>query len=181
MLTQITGTLFTRWMKACGAVRIDDGNAFQIVAILIQDKWGEHEAGHGTGSSPPNWHLTMMGNRDSTVSINFHFKAEIGKPFSHYWHYVLHRDAAAHTWHWVGDPNPQIPATNQGGGGAGANHQLLKSNLSLVEMALRGRSTLETGMNNKKRNKLLAKLNKWDKEGVITAALNGVCDGGSSI
>ena len=175
---QITGTLFTRWMKACGADRIDGSNAFQIVAILVQDEWKSHDNGGGT---PPNWHLTMMGNRDSTVSENFHFKVEIGKPFSHYWHYVLYRNAATHTWSWVGDPNPLIPATNQGGGGAGNNLQLVKSNLSLVEMAIRQRSKLETGMSNKKRDSLLKKLNKWDAEGIITANPQRVYDGGSSV
>lgn len=179
--THITGTLFKRWMKACGSPRIDDGNPFQIVAILVQDKWQDHEPGAALGSSAPNWHLTMMGDRQSTVSINFHFKVEIGKPFSHYWHYVLHRNPGTQKWSWVGDPNSLIPATNQGGGGAGNNHQLLKSNLSLVEMAVRGRPTLEAGMNNKKRNNLLKKLDKWDADGIITANANGVFDGGTAV
>src|SRR5688572_8382965 len=83
----ITGQLFKRWMKSCGAKRTDEGNAYQIVAILVESA----EETVGDAKITPNWHLTMMGDRNSTVSRNFHFKVEIGKPFSHYWHYVLHR------------------------------------------------------------------------------------------
>lgn len=179
-LTQITGTLFERWMKACGSVRIDPTNPGQIVAILVEDAWKDHEHASG-GGTPPNWHLTMMGDRNSTVSENFHFKAEFGKACSHYWHYTLHRNAATSTWSWVGAPNPQIPATNQGGGGAGANHLLLKSNLTLVELQLRSRPALEKAMSNKKRDAMLKTLDKWDAGGIIAANGNGVFDGGSSI
>jgi hypothetical protein len=173
----ITGQLFKRWMTSCGAKRIDEGNAFQIVAILVESA----KETVGNAECTPNWHLTMMGNRDSTVSVNFHFKIEIGKPFSHYWHYVLHRVAATQTWYWVGDPNPQIAATNQGGGGAGGNIQLLKSNFTLVEMEMRRRSALENGMSKKIRNRFVNKLTQWDKGGIIQVGPGGTWDGGSSV
>ena len=48
-------------------------------------------------------------------------------------------------------------------------------------MAVRGRPTLERGMNNKKRNNLLKKLDKWDADGIITANANGVFDGGAAV
>ena len=175
--TDITGTLFKRWMTSCGATRTDEGNAYQIVAMLYE---GALET-IGNAQMTPNWHLTMMGNRDSTVSVNFHFKIEIGKPFSHYWHYTLHRVAADRSWHWVGDANPHIPETNQGGGGAGTDHLRLKSNLTLVQMEARQRHALEKFMNKKFQNKLVAKLTKWDAEGVIRDNGQGVYDGGTSV
>lgn len=181
-LVQITGELFKKWMKACGATSIDSANPFQIVAILVQDVWRDHEHASG-GGTPPNWHLTMMSpqdDRNSTRSKNFHFKAEFGKACSHYWHYTLHRNPTTKTWYWVGAPNDKIPETNQGGGGAGSNHGLLKSNLTLVEMHLRQRPTLESGMSNKKRNALLKVLNRWDEKGSLTEN-NGVFDGGMSV
>src|SRR4051812_41631014 len=93
----ISGTLFTKWMKKFTGNEncCDSSNPFQIVAMLYTKttKWGDLEIS-------PNWHLTMMGDRHSTVSKNFHFKVEIGKPISHYWHYVLYRDAATKTWSW---------------------------------------------------------------------------------
>jgi hypothetical protein len=174
----ITGQLFKRWMKSCGAIRIDEGNAYQIVAILVESA----KETVGNVEFTPNWHLTMMGNRDSTVSVNFHFKIEIGKPFSHYWHYVLHRVAATQTWYWVGDASPHIPTTNQGGGGAGNDIQALRANYSLVQMASRSnnRTAIENGMSKKKQNKLVAKLTKWDQAGIIQAGPGGTWDGGTS-
>lgn len=182
VLVQITGDLFKKWMKACGAIKIDSSNPFQIVAILVQDAWREHEHAMG-GGTPPNWHLTMMSpknDRQSTRSENFHFKAEFGKACSHYWHYTLYRNPTAKTWHWVGAPNEKIPETNQGGGGAGSDIGLLKSNLTLVEMQLRSRTTLEKGMSNKKRDALLKILNRWDDKGSLIDD-NGLFSGGMTL
>jgi hypothetical protein len=169
----ISGTLFTKWMiKYTGNANCcDPSNPFQIVAMLSTKtvNWGGMEI-------KPNWHLTMMGNRDSTVSINFHFKVEIGKPISHYWHYVLYRDPGTKTWSWVGDANPLIPATNQGGGGAGNDVQLLKSNLSLVTSVAR-QQNMDGQMTKKIQNKMVAVLTKWDKDGALNQ-VNNVWTGG---
>ncbi|WP_137940229.1 hypothetical protein [Chitinivorax sp. B] len=173
----ITGTLFKRWMKSCKSPRIDEGNAYQIVAMLLEGK----KETLGTAEITPNWHLTMMGNRDSTVSTNFHFKIEIGKPYSHYWHYVLHRNATTQTWYWVGHPNPNCTATNQGGGGGGSDIQLIRSNLTLVQLEARQRPAMEKGMNKSIRDKLVAKLTQWDQAGIIQANTSGVFDGGTTV
>lgn len=110
-LAQVTGALFKAWMKACnGGLRIDGDNPFQIVAYLAEGKtFDQTTPTGGTKQITPNWHLTMMSaenDRNSEKSKNFHFKMEVGKAASHYWHYVLYRDAAAKTWHWVGDQTP---------------------------------------------------------------------------
>ncbi|WP_020407513.1 hypothetical protein [Hahella ganghwensis] len=177
VLTQISGTLFKRWMTSCNAVSVDGTNAFQMVAILCQS---EPET-LGNAIITPNWHLTMMGNRDSTISVNFHFKVEIGKPYSHYWHYELYRVAASRTWHWVGHANPLIPETNQGGGGAGSDIQALRSNLTLVQLEARRRRAIEKGMSKSIRDKLLQKLNKWDRDGIIHDDGTGVFTGGTTV
>jgi len=170
----ISGTLFTRWMRKCGAVRVDEGNPYQIVAILV-------ESSTKSGVDTPNWHLTMMSDvRDSSVSKNFHFKIEIGKVSSHYWHYVLYRVANNQSWHWVGDRNTLITSedTNQGGGGGGSDIMVVKSNLSLVTMQARTYG-LEDKMSRKIQNRLTAQLTKWDKSGII-ADEGGTWTGGTT-
>lgn len=173
----ITGVLFDRWMKSCGATT-DGSNPYQIVAMLSVGKTVQI----GNAEMKPNWHLTMMGDRESKVSENFHFKIEIGKACSHYWHYVLYRVAATKTWHWVGDRNALVTSevTNQGGGGAGSSASALKSNLSLVTMQARIHS-MDTLMSRKVQNKLTAKLTKWDKAGVITDDGRGLWGGGTTV
>lgn len=169
---QITGKLFKKWMKACnGGLTIDDGNPFQIVAYLAEGT--TFTASTTTGGDKkitPNWHLTMMSaenDRHSTKSKNFHFKIEVGKAASHYWHYVLYRDAAAKTWHWVGDQTPKFDVqTNQGGGGAAGDMQKLLENLTLAQSQARA-TGLDGKMSKKIQNKLTAQLTAWDKAGTL--------------
>jgi len=174
----ITGTLFQRWMKSCGGT-CDSTNPYQIVAMLSEGD----KVTIGDAEVKPNWHLTMMSDdRGSAVSRNFHFKVEIGKACSHYWHYVLYRVAATHTWQWVGDRNTLITTevTNQGGGGGGSDATAVKSNLTLVTMQARVYK-MEDKMSKKIQNKLTVKLTKWEKDGIITDNGNGTWDGGTSV
>jgi hypothetical protein len=170
-LAQVTGSLFKAWMKACnGGLTIDDQNPFQIVAYLAQGTTftttGEKT---GTQQITPNWHLTMMSGKDdrnSSKSKNFHFKIEVGKASSHYWHYVLYRDAATQSWHWVGDQTPGYGThvTNQGGGGAAGDVLKLAENLTIAQVQARAHG-LDGKMSKKIQNKLTAVLSKWDKAG----------------
>jgi hypothetical protein len=180
---QITGDLFKAWMKACnGGLTIDEGNPFQIVAYLAQGKtFSSTTPTGGTKQITPNWHLTMMSgadDRNSTKSKNFHFKMEVGKAASHYWHYVLYRNAADKTWHWVGDQTPQFDEqTNQGGGGAAGDMQKLLENLTVAQVQARAHG-LDDKMSKKIQNKLTTVLSQWDKAGRLAyvpgkAAWNG--------
>lgn len=170
-LAQITGALFKAWMKACnGGLTIDDQNPFQIVAYLAQGRtFSQTTPTGGTKEITPNWHLTMMSadnDRNSEKSKNFHFKMEVGKAASHYWHYVLHRDPATQTWHWVGDQTPGYGAhvTNQGGGGAAGDVRKLAENLTIAQVQARAHG-LDDKMSRKIQDRLTAVLSKWDKAG----------------
>lgn len=171
----ISGTLFVNWMKKFTGNKdcCDSTNPFQIVAMLYSKT-----VTSGDLEIRPNWHLTMMGDRNSTVSENFHFKVEIGKPISHYWHYVLYRNPTTKTWSWVGSANPLLPTTNQGGGGAGNNADLLKSNLSLVTSTARQQS-MDDKMSKKIQDRMVAILSKWDQADQIRQA-NNVWTGGGA-
>ncbi len=120
---------FKRWLEACKSPRIDESNPSQVVAMLFEGT----EVTQGNLKYTPNWHLTAMTDRLKTVCNNFHFKIEASKAAAHYWHYVLYRHPTNGTWHWVGDPNPNIPGRNDAGGGASDSVELLDGNRALVD------------------------------------------------
>jgi hypothetical protein len=120
---------FIKWMEHHGAMRIDNTNTKQVVAILFECP----EVNNGGIRYTPNWHLTAMTDRLSTVCNNFHFKIEATKALAHYWHYVIHYHAGNATFHFVGDVG-NVPGRNDAGGGAAGNLQLLNGNLAAVNV-----------------------------------------------
>ena len=110
--------------------------------------------------------MSADNDRNSETSKNVHFKMEVGKAASHYWHYVLHRDPATQTWHWVGDQTPGYGAhvTNQGGGGAAGDVRKLAENLTIAQVQARAHG-LDDKMSRKIQDRLTAVLSKWDKAG----------------
>lgn len=159
----ISPRAFRLWMTECGYGEIDTSNPSQVVCIL----YAGDEVVQGNLRFRPNWHLTAMCDRMKSKVENFHFKIEATKAAAHYWHYVLHHHAANGTWHWVGAPNPKIPTTNEGGGGAAADIRKLQGNRASVNTEA-VRYGLENKVNQDRQNELLAKLNtltadKWIK------------------
>lgn len=124
---------FKRWMRQSGFI--------EAMANVNQEVFFIHQGPSRMIDNQlvtPNWHITAMTTQRSGGDCrNFHFKIEIGKAASHYWHYVVHYHPTAQTFAWVGDPNPLAPSTNQGGGGAAGNLQLLKQNLEETESTAR--------------------------------------------
>lgn len=173
-IAQITGNLFKNWMKkATKNLNVSDNNPFQIVAYLYQ----KADMTVGNEKITPNWHLTMMSDfRDCSVSKNFHFKIEIGKPYSHYWHYVLCRHPGTQTWSWAGAANPQIATTNQGGGGAGASQQKLNENYTLVLSQAR-QQQMDGQVTSRSINRLVTLLTQADQGGKLLVLPNGTWDG----
>lgn len=121
---EISVDAFMAWMRACHFVR-GTANANQEVYFI--HRAAQRAIGHTVVT--PNWHITAMTHYRSGGDVrNFHFKVEIGKSASHYWHYVIHQKTDGN-YAWVGDPNPHNSTTNQGGGGAAGSLILLKQNL----------------------------------------------------
>ena len=129
-LITVTPRAFIRWMNEYGAVRIDNGNTKQVVAILYE----RAKVVKDGISFTPNWHLTAMTDRMSSVVNNFHFKIEATKAFAHYWHYVLYHHPVGGTFHFVGDVG-DIPGRNDAGGGAAGDVDKLDANLALVTLS----------------------------------------------
>lgn len=131
-LVTISVAAFMKWMSGCHFQR--------ATANVNQEVYFIHQGSPrmiGNALVTPNWHITAMTTfRVGGDCRNFHFKVEIGKAASHYWHYVVHRDTNGQ-FVWVGDPNPHNGATNQGGGGAAGNLMLLKQNLDETESVAR--------------------------------------------
>lgn len=153
---------FKRWMVACGYDTVDESNTGQVVVMLY--KGASTTVKNITFT--PNWHITAMTDRMKFQCNNFHFKIEATKAIAHYWHYVLFYDAAAGTWHFVGDPNPQIKGRNDAGGGAAANAKALDANRTLVNNVatvngLANQVTIAT------QNAMLATLNKMTEDGLV--------------
>lgn len=114
---------FMAWMNACHLQR---GTANAMQEVYFIHKGSPRKIGYGLVT--PNWHITAMTQYRSGGDVrNFHFKVEIGKSASHYWHYVIHKKPDGN-FVWVGDPNPQNGATNEGGGKAAGNLILLRKN-----------------------------------------------------
>jgi hypothetical protein len=132
----ITVDAFKRWMERMHYSDIDSNNPSQVVVKLVTRDSITETSGNKTITYQPNWHLTAMTDRMKTRCINFHFKIEASKAAAHYWHYVLYRNAN-NVWSWVGDPNPNNAATNQGGGGAAGDQQALANNLAQVSTTAR--------------------------------------------
>ena len=108
----LSADVFKRWMKKCG-YKEATANPNQEVFFVSTGTPFEADGKKIT----PNWHITAMTTlRNGGDCRNFHFKIEVAKEKSHYWHYVVYRDTANGTWHWVGDRGAN--ANNQGGGGA---------------------------------------------------------------
>jgi len=79
-----------------------------------------------------NCHITaMLRHRDAGPCRNFHFKIQMGKSSSHYWHYKLYRNTAGN-FLWGADVNAAT-GTNQAGGGAGDDIDKVRLNLLDVE------------------------------------------------
>jgi hypothetical protein len=121
-LVTVSAAAFKLWMTRCGFTE-GTGNPHQEV-FFIQSR---PTVTIGTKVVTPNWHITAMTTlRNGGDCINFHFKVEIGKAASHYWHYVANRHGL--NFVWVGHPNPLLATTNQGGGGAASNAVALAAN-----------------------------------------------------
>lgn len=128
---EISADAFVAWMQK---LRYTTGHSNPNQIVYFISKASDITAGSKTYT--PNWHLTaMLQHRSGGDVRNFHFKVEMAKAASHYWHYVIHDHAGEFVW--VGDPNPHIPATNQGGGGAGSDPRVLAGNLQKTEAAAR--------------------------------------------
>lgn len=129
--TQVTISrdAFVRWMREC---EYPAGNAspFQEVhfiwrgaTVLVDDR-----------AVTPNWHVTAMTTfRNGGNCRNFHFKIEVAKAASHYWHYVVYDDGNGN-FVFVGDMRN---GTNEGGGGANGDHIALRANKSKTAVAAR--------------------------------------------
>lgn len=150
----ISPKAFIKWMSECGYGEIDSNNPGQVVCMLHTGA----QVVQGNLTFRPNWHLTAMCDRMKTKVENFHFKIEATKAAAHYWHYVLHYHDTNRTWHWVGAPNPKIPTTNEGGGGAADNLRILQGNRRAVDT-----EAVRYGLDNKVdqtlQRRLLATLN----------------------
>jgi hypothetical protein len=132
-LVTITASAFITWMTAC---RYEKGAESVFQEVFFIKKFTPIRLGEDVQYTP-NWHITaMLVYRSGGDCRNFHFKVEMGKSASHYWHYVIHEHNG--NFIWVGDPSPLIPATNEGGGGAGANALLLAQNRESTQTAARG-------------------------------------------
>ncbi len=146
----ISAAAFKKWMVECG-FEAGTGNPNQEVYFTYKAPKVTIQNTEVT----PNWHITAMtSHRDGGDCVNFHFKIEMGKAASHYWHYVVHRGATG-TYHWVGDPNPHLPTTNEGGGGAAGDLQKLLANRT--EATLKSRVY---GLENKMTRKIQARMLK---------------------
>lgn len=151
-LVTLTAEAFKYWMTQAG---FEEGNANvnQEVFFLYKGTTYTEENKQIT----PNWHLTAMTTqRDGGDCRNFHFKIEIAKAASHYWHYVIHRDNGGH-YHWVGDPNPQNNQTNEGGGGAAGDLVKLAQNRTVCELLARQKN-MDNKFKQKQQRALLKKL-----------------------
>src|SRR5262245_31491742 len=80
----ISAAAFKRWMTACGYDKGPGDNPNQEVYYLKTAESFKTE----TKDIKPNWHITAMTTlRNGGDCVNFHFKIEIAKETSHYWHY----------------------------------------------------------------------------------------------
>lgn len=162
-LVTISAVAFCNWMKKCRYTE-GIGNPGQEVFFIkklssISVNGKQYE---------PNWHITaMLAHRVGGNCQNFHFKVEMAKASSHYWHYVVH-ELSGHFF-WVGSPGPLIPHTNEGGGGAGANHQLLIANRTRTETAARSHQ-LDGLVTKKTQAQMMRTLRSMIKAGTLTAA-----------
>lgn len=153
-LVTITAEAFRHWMGRCGFAA-GAANVNQEVYFIYTS---DISVVNGR-KIQPNWHITAMTTyRNGGDCINFHFKVEIGKAASHYWHYVIHQDAGGNLM-WVGAPNPNIPETNEGGGGAAGDIRLLRENktLAISQARIYG---LDKGCNRATQARMIAKLSQ---------------------
>jgi len=155
VLAQLSSAAFIKWMGECGYKEVDQSNPGQVVVMLYK---GSVTHVNNTVFTP-NWHITAMMDRLGTRCNNFHFKIESTKATAHYWHYVLHRDAGNGKWCWVGDPNPNLPARNDAGGGAAGNLQELLGNRTLVDVQSRVYG-LENKVTRKTQAAMIKKMNQ---------------------
>lgn len=130
VLITVTPSAFIKWMNAYGAVRIDNNNTKQVVAILVE----QPEINKGGIRYKPNWHLTAMTDRISSRVEMFHFKIEATKAVAHYWHYSLYHHAGGGTFHFVGQVG-KIAGRNDAGGGAAGDVEKLDGNLALANLS----------------------------------------------
>ncbi len=145
--------VFKRWMAKCGYTEAT-ANPNQEVFFVATGTPIEAEGKKIT----PNWHITAMTTlRDGGDCRNFHFKIEVAKEKSHYWHYVIYRDTATGSFHWVGDRGDN--ANNQGGGGASGSVLALAANLSQVESTARA-LLMDDKMSKKIQRRIIVVLSK---------------------
>lgn len=154
---------FKTWMKA---MRFREGISNPKQEVFFLKEMSKLKSGHH--EYVPNWHITaMLVHRQGGDVRNWHFKVEMGKAAAHYWHYVIYEHHG--DFIWVGDPNPLLPATNQGGGGAGANQQLLTANYNETESSARQHG-LDATVGKQTQQKMMKKLKSMTTSGVLNHA-----------
>lgn len=165
-LVTVTAAAFKKWMKRCG-YQAGDANVNQEVFFIYPKTISP-------GVTPSNWHITAMTTlRDGGDCRNYHFKLEFGKECSHYWHYVIYRHGVTGALSWVGDPNPLLPGTNEGGGGAGNNAQLLLQNRTAVE-SLANQQGFDSKCTQRIQRQMLVKLQQMITGQILTYAGNRI-------
>jgi hypothetical protein len=168
-LAKMNPKAFILWMKECGYKDVDTNNPKQVVVKLYVGETLDLDS----IKIEPNWHITAMTDRNKTVCNNFHFKVEVTKAAAHYWHYNLYYHAMNHTWHWVGDPNPNLAGTNEAGGGAASDLGKLRANRALVDMHARVHG-MDNKVTKKNQEKMLTKLKQLTDRGTIAQGANNV-------